>query len=348
MTPGNRAVASVNRQIVLVKRPEGLPKESDFQLVEAQVPHAGAGEVLVRTLYLSVDPYIRGRLSGRTTYVKGLQPGDVIASGVVGRVIESGDPRMAVGDVVEGMLGWQEYAVAQAKTLRKIDPAAAPISTALYVLGMPGLTAYFGLLEICHPQAGETVVVSGAAGAVGSLVGQIAKIKRCRAIGVTGGDDKVRYLTGELGFDSAFNYKETTDYYGKLKELCPNGIDVYFDNVGGEITDAAVRLINTRARIGVCGQISQYNLEKPEMGPRWLAQLVVKQARAEGFLVSQFSDHHEDGYRQMATWLRQKRIRYREDIIDGLENTPQAFIGMLQGDNIGKRMVRVAAEQATS
>lgn len=343
MSPGNRAVASVNRQIVLAKRPEGMPKESDFQLVEGQLPHAGAGEVLVRALYLSVDPYIRGRLSGRTTYIKGLQPGEVIASGVVGQVIESGDPRMAVGDIVEGMLGWQEYAVAQAKALRKIDPAAAPISTALYVLGMPGLTAYFGLLEICRPQAGETVLISGAAGAVGSLVGQIARIKRCRAVGVAGSDEKVRYLTGELGFDGAFNYKSTSDYHARIKELCPNGVDVYFDNVGGEITDAAVRLINTRARIGVCGQISQYNLEKPEMGPRWLGQLVMKQAKAEGFLVNQFADHFEEGYRQLGNWLRQKRIQYREDIVEGIENTPRAFIGMLEGANIGKRLVKVAA-----
>jgi NADPH-dependent curcumin reductase CurA len=273
--------------------------------------------------------------------VKGIQPREVITGGVVGQVVESGDPRLTGGDIVEGILGWQEYAVAQAKNLRKVDPAAGPISTALYVLGMPGLTAYFGLLEICRPQAGETVVVSGAAGAVGSLVGQIAKIKRCRAIGVAGSDEKVRYLTGELGLDGAFNYKESSDYYASLKELCPNGIDVYFDNVGGEITDAAVRLLNTRARIGVCGQISQYNLEEPQMGRRWLGQLIVKQARAEGFLVTQFADHYEDGYRQLATWLRQNRIQYREDIVEGLENAPRAFIGMLEGANIGKRLVKI-------
>ncbi len=341
MSPGETALPSVSRQIVLAKRPEGMPKESDFSIEDAALPQLGAGQVLVRTLYLSVDPYVRGRLSGYSSYVKGIQPGEVITGGVVGQVVESGDPRLAGGDIVEGILGWQEYAVAQAKNLRKVDPAAGPVSTALYILGMPGLTAYFGLLEICRPQAGETVVVSGAAGAVGSLVGQIAKIKRCRAIGVAGSDEKVRYLTGELGFDGAFNYKESSDYYVSLKELCPNGIDVYFDNVGGEITDAAVRLLNTRARIGVCGQISQYNLDEPQMGPRWLGQLIVKQARAECFLVTQFADRYEGGYRQLATWLRQNRIQYREDIVEGLENAPRAFIGMLEGANIGKRLVKI-------
>jgi NADPH:quinone reductase len=332
----------VNRQIILASRPEGLPKESDFRLVEAQAPQPGAGEVLVRTLYLSVDPYIRGRLSGQATYTKGVQPGDVIVGEVVGQVMESGDPRLTAGDIVEGSLGWQEYAVAQAKTLHKVNPEAGPVSTALYLLGTPGMTAYFGLLEVCKPQPGETVVVSAAAGAVGSLVGQIARIKRCRAIGIVGSNEKVRFITGELGYDGGFNYKETPDYYSKLKELCPNGIDVYFDNVGGEITDAAVRLINTRARIGVCGQISQYNLDTPQMGPRWLGQLIIKQAKAEGFLVSQFADRFEEGYKQLSTWLKQKKIKYREDIMEGLENAPKAFIGMLEGRNIGKQLVRVA------
>jgi NADPH:quinone reductase len=341
MSPGNRTAPGVNRQIVLAKRPNGMPKESDFQLVEGQIPRAGAGEMLVRALYLSVDPYVRGRIGGTSTYAKGVQPGDVVVGAAVGEVVESGDPRMTEGDIVEGMLGWQEYGVAPAKSLRKIDPKAAPISTSLYVLGIPGLTAYFGLLDICRPQAGETVVISGAAGGVGSLVGQIAHIKRCRAIGVAGSNEKIRYLTSELGFEGGFNYKESPDYYAKLKELCPNGIDIYFDNVGGEITDAAVRLLNTRARIGVCGQISQYNSEEPQMGPRWLGQLILKQAKAEGFLVTQFAERFEEGYRQLSVWLQQKKLRYREDIVEGLENAPSAFIGMLEGRNIGKRLVQV-------
>lgn len=321
----------------------GIPKESDFRLVETPVPHAGAGEVLVHALYLSVDPFVRGRLNGAVPLVKMVQPGEVVSGEVVGRVVETNDPRLAKDDVVEGMLGWQEYAVAQAKALRRIDPSMAPISTALYVLGIPGLTAYFGLLDICRPQPGETVVVSAAAGAIGSLVGQIAKIKRCRAVGIAGSEEKIRFITRDLGFDTGFNYKEVTDYEAKLRELCPNGIDVYFDNVGGPITDTAMRLINTRARVAVCGQISQYNSAQQEMGPRWLGQLVAKQAKVEGFLVQQFSDRFEEGLRQLTQWLREKRLRYREDIVEGLENAPKAFVGMLQGRNIGKQLVKVDA-----
>jgi NADPH-dependent curcumin reductase CurA len=243
---------------------------------------------------------------------------------------------------VEGLLGWQEYAAAPAKSLRKIDPAAGPISSSLYVLGMPGLTAYFGLLEICRPQPGETVVVSGAAGAVGSLVGQIAKIKRCRAIGIAGSEEKVRFLTEELGFDAAFNYRETPDLDAKLKELCPNGVDVYFDNVGGAITDTVMRRLASHARVAVCGQISQYNNVQPETGPRWLSQLVIRQAKVEGFLVTQFADRYEPALHQLSTWLKEKRLHYREDVVEGLENAPHAFIRMLEGKNIGKQLVKVS------
>lgn len=336
---------SVNRQITLAARPVGMPKDSDFRLVESPVPHPGSGEALVRAMYISVDPYLRSRLSGQPNSTKGIEIGEVISGGVVGRVLESHDLRVAKDDIVYGMLGWQDYSVSLAKLLRRVDPSAAPVSTALYVLGMPGLTAYFGLLDICRPQAGETVVISGAAGAVGSLVGQIARIKRCRVIGIAGSDEKIRYITRDLGFDSGFNYKQAHDYYARLKELCPNGIDVYFDNVGGRITDEVIRLINHRARIAVCGQISQYNLEKPELGPRWLSQLVVRQARVEGFQVSQFADRQEEALRQLSVWIREKRLRYREDVIDGLENAPKAFIGMLEGRNIGKQLVRVEAQE---
>ena len=323
-----------------------MPKPSDFRLVESPLPHAGAGEAVVKALYLSVDPYMRGRMTGKNTYAKGVHPGEVLVGGVVGEVVESSDPRIAQGDIVEGMLGWQEYAVASAKSLRKIDPSQGPISTALYVLGMPGLTAYFGLLDVCKPQPGETVVVSGAAGAVGSLAGQIAKIKRCRAIGIAGSDDKIRFITHELGFDGGFNYHSTEDYGVRLKELCPNGIDIYFDNVGGRITDEVIKHINTRARIAVCGQTSQYNAEKPELGPRWLSQLIVKQAKVEGFLYTQFADRNEEALKQLSAWLRDGKIKYREDVVDGLENAPAAFIGMMQGKNIGKQLVKVAAEGA--
>jgi NADPH-dependent curcumin reductase CurA len=333
---------TMNRQITLAARPVGMPQPADFRLEESPMPSPGGGEALVQALYLSVDPYMRGRLTGVTTYARGLELGEVIVGGVVGRVLESNDPRCSAGDIVEGMLGWQEFAVAPAKSLRRIDPADGPISSALYVLGMPGLTAYFGLLEICRPQPAETVVVSGAAGAVGSLVGQIARIKRCRVIGIAGSNEKVRFLVEDLGFDAAFNYRETPDYAAKLKELCPKGVDVYFDNVGGAITDAVMRRIATHARVAVCGQISQYNSVAPETGPRWLSQLVVKQAKVEGFLVSQFAARFETGIKQLSTWLKEKRLHYREDIVDGLENAPQAFIRMLEGKNIGKQLVKVA------
>jgi len=332
----------VNRQIVLASRPVGLPKESDFRLVESPVPKPRPGEVLVRTLFLSVDPYMRGRIRENGGYARRTELGEVMTGGIVGRVVESNDPRIGSGELVEGMLGWQDYATAPAKALRKVNPAIAPISTALSVLGMPGLTAYFGLLDICRPQPGDTVMVSAAAGAVGSLVGQIAKIKRCRAIGIAGSDEKIRFITKELGFDGGFNYKTTHDYDVKLKELCPTGIDVYFDNVGGPITDAVIRHLNTRARVAVCGQISTYNCDEPQVGPRWLDQILNKQAKVEGFLVFQYTDRFEEGLKQLATWLREGRIKYREDIVEGLQNAPRAFIRMLEGGNTGKQLVKIA------
>lgn len=339
-------MTTMNRQILLAARPVGFPKDSDFKLVESPVPTPGDGQILVRSIYLSVDPYMRGRMNDVKSYAPPVQIGEVMGGGAVGKVVKSNNPQFKEGDIVEGMtFGWQDYAVSNGQGVRKIDPTLAPISTALGVLGMPGLTAYFGLLAITNPQSGETVVVSGAAGAVGSLVGQIAKIKGCRAIGIAGADDKIRYLTNELGFDGAFNYKTVSDYYEKLGELCPNGIDVYFDNVGGAITDAVFRLINTRARISICGQISQYNLEKPEMGPRIiLTMLLVRQAKAEGFLVFQFADRYPEGLRQMAQWLKEGKLKYKEDIAHGIENTPRAFISMLRGSNVGKQLVKISDE----
>jgi len=336
---------TLNRQITLAARPIGFPKDSDFKLVESPIPTPKDGEFVVRVIYTSVDPYMRGRMNDAASYAAPVQLGEVMGGGAVGKVISSNNPNFREGDIVEGRFGWQVYAVSNGQGVRKIDPSLAPISTALGVLGMPGLTAYFGLLDICDPQPGETVVVSGAAGAVGSLAGQIAKIKGCRAVGIAGADDKIAYLTDELGFDAAFNYKTVTDYVQKLKELCPKGIDVYFDNVGGTITDAVFRLINTKARISVCGQISQYNLEAPEMGPRIiLGSLVVKQAKAEGFLVFQFADRYAEGLKQMAQWLKQGKLKYREDIEEGIENTPRAFMAMLKGRNTGKQLVKVSEE----
>jgi hypothetical protein len=285
------------------------------------LPSPAAGEVLVRSVYLSLDPYMRGRMSDADSYARPVAIGEVMTGGAVALVMDSQDAKLRVGDAVEGMLGWQEYAVAQGRELRKIDQ---------------------GLLDVCDPQRGETVVVSGAAGAVGTLVGQIAKIKGCRVVGVAGSDAKISWLLDELGFDAAFNYKTAADCYGTLKDLCPDGIDVYFDNVGGAITDAVLRLINVKARISVCGQISQYNLEEPELGPRWLGQLIVKQAKVQGFLVSGYAERFPEGLRQLATWLKQGKLKYREDVAQGIEAAPQAFIGMLRGRNQGKQLVQLS------
>ena len=331
----------MNRQITLAARPTGLPKESDFRLVESPVPVPGPGEALVRTLYLSVDPYMRGRMNDAKSYAPPAQIGEVMLGGTVGRVEQSNDPNLRLGDIVAGNGGWQDYALAKGKDLRRLDPSAAPISTALGVLGPIGLTAYFGLTDICRPNPGETVLVSGAAGAVGSVVGQIAKILGCRAVGIAGTDDKIRHLE-QLGFDSAFNYKTTADYKVKIKELCPNGVDVYFDNVGGAITDAALLNLNQRARVAICGQISLYNLEKPEMGPRFMPLLIVHRAKIEGFLITDYAPHFGDGLRQLAAWYQAGKLKLEETIEEGLENAPRAFIGMLQGKNTGKQLVRVS------
>jgi NADPH-dependent curcumin reductase CurA len=334
---------SHNRQITLAARPTGLPMEADFRLVESEIPTPGPGEVLVRTLYLSLDPYMRGRMNERKSYAPPVQIGEVMVGGTVGSVEQSNDPIFKPGDIVVGNTGWQDCAIAKARDLHKLDPSVAPITTALGVLGHIGLTAYFGLIDICHPIDGETVVVSGAAGAVGSVAGQIAKILGCRVIGIAGTDAKVKYLIDELGFDGAFNYKTTSDYGAKIKELCPKGVDVYFDNVGGAITDAVLFNLSLHARVSVCGQSALYNLEKPEMGPRFLPLLIVYRAKVEGFLVSDYVPRFAEGLRQLAVWFGEGNLKLAETIEDGLENAPRAFIGMLQGRNIGKQLVRVSS-----
>jgi hypothetical protein len=329
-----------NRQFHLAARPVGMPKESDFQVVEAPMPGIAAGKVLAKTVYWSVDPYMRGRITGIKTYADPVLVGDLMVGGTVGQVVESNSPDFSPGDFVTGYWGWQEYAAVSGPALRKLNPELAPISTALGVLGMPGITAYFGFLELCLPKAGETVVVSGAAGAVGSAVGQIARIKGCRVVGIAGGREKVKYLVEELAFDAAIDYKQTEDYSAKLKELCPNGVDCYFDNVGGAITDAVFGVMNVFGRVSVCGQISQYNLEKPEPGPRLLSQIVTRQLRVEGFIVTRFVPRFAEGIAPMAAWLKEGKLKYREDVMEGFENIPGAFIAMLQGRNIGKMLVR--------
>ncbi len=333
----------MNRQITLAARPVGYPKESDFKLVETSIPTPEDGQVLLKTIYLSVDPYMRGRMNQTRSYAPNVQFNEVMVGGVIAQIVASKHTDFQVGDIVNANIGWQEYGVSGGEGLRKIDPSIAPISTGVGILGMPGLTAYFGLLEVGKLQEGETVFVSGAAGAVGSVVGQIAQIKGCRVIGSAGSDEKIAYIVDELGFDAAFNYKNVKDYQAKLAELCPDGIDVYFDNVGGRITDAVFPNLRVKGRVIICGQISQYNLENPETGPRFLWHLITQRARIEGFLVFDYVDRHAEALVQMAAWLKQGKLKYRETIAEGgIEHAPAAFISMLKGGNIGKQLVKIA------
>lgn len=330
----------MNRQIVLAKRPIGMPDLSNFSLKEVEMPLLKNGEVLVRSLYISVDPYMRGRMNDRASYVEPFQLNKPLSGGVVGEVEGSQDPNFKPGDFVLGYLDWADYNAVPGHELRKLDPALAPISTALGVLGMPGMTAYFGMLDIGQPKPGETVVVSGAAGAVGTIAGQIAKIKGCKVVGIAGSDDKTGYLVRDLGFDAAINYKKE-GYDKDLKKACHGGVDIYFDNVGGVISDHVIRLINKNARIVLCGQISMYNLDRPDMGPRNYWILLTKSALLKGFIVTDYEKRFPEGIRQMAQWLREGKIKYHENIVEGFENAPEAFLGLFRGENIGKQLVKV-------
>ena len=333
---------SQNRRILLASRPVGWPEPAHFRLVTEAIPEPGPKEVLVRALWLSVDPYMRGRMSAAKSYARPVEVGEVMTGGMVGQVVKSNHPGFTAGEIVEGSLGWQDYAVAEAALIRKIDPKLAPIQTALGVLGMPGMTAYFALLEVCRPKAGDTVVDSGAAGAVGQIAGQIARINGCRVVGIAGGDDKLAYIQRELGFDAIINYKTSNDLTAAVRAACPNGVDVYFDNVGGPVTDAVFNNLAFKARIVICGQISQYNLDKPDLGPRNLRYMLVNRARMEGFLVWDWRDRYPEAIKRIAGWLKDGRIKYSEHVTEGLEKTPDAFIAMLKGANLGKALVKVA------
>ena len=333
--------SEINRRVVLASRPAAYPEPEHFRLEEIQIPQPGEGEVLVRAIWLSLDPYMRGRMREGRSYATPVAIGEVMTGGVVGRVLESRTPEFQVGETVEGSLGWQQYAVSRPGALRKVDPDLAPISTALGVLGMPGMTAYFGFLEVGEPEVGDTVVVSAASGAVGQVVGQIARIMGCRVVGTAGSDQKVDFIVNELGFDAGINYK-TEDVDAALTQACPDGIDVYFDNVGGPVTDAVMQQINPFARISVCGQISQYNLAEPELAPRNMGLLIQRQAKMEGFLVFQFATWHDRARQRMAGWIRSGELQYKEDVVEGLENAPTAFIGMMTGENFGKLLIRVS------
>lgn len=320
-----------------------MPTDDNFLLRTSPIPEVKDGEVLVETIYLSVDPYMRGRMSGIKTYTAPFELNEVLTGGVVGRIVETKNEAFQIGDIVESRLNWADYSVSNGKGLRKVDPTLAPISTALGVVGMPGLTAYFGLLDIGQPKAGETVVVSGAAGAVGTTVGQIAKIHGCRVVGIAGSDAKNAYLEDELGFDATINYK-TENVKEALKAKCPNGVDVYFDNVGGEISDAVLSLLNFQARIAICGVISEYNNTETATGPRIQRFLLNRSALMKAYIVRDYSERFPEAYEQLGKWVKEGKLTYRENIVDGLENAPKAFLGLFRGENIGKQLVRVRQE----
>lgn len=339
---GEKKVQEKNRTIYFVKRPEGMVTENCFSLKHDSIPEPQDGEVLLETLYLSVDPYMRGRMRNVKSYVAPFRLHEPMSGGGIARVIQTRNEHFHKGDIVLGHLPWRDYSTAAGKHLRKINPEFAPVTTALGVLGMPGMTAYFGLLDIGAPKKGETVFISGAAGAVGSVAGQIAKIKGLRVIGSAGSDEKVRYLKEELHFDEAFNYKKVSNFASALKTTCPDGIDIYFDNVGGEISDAAIKLINHGARIVVCGQISLYNQEKIDFGPRVGPQLITKSALMKGFTVGDYKDRRQEALQALARWYQEGKLTYRESVVNGLENAPQALISLFYGKNFGKQLVKVA------
>lgn len=337
------------QRIVLAARPVGEPKTENFRLEEVPVPTPGAGQVLLRTIWLSLDPYMRGRMSDAPSYAAPVQIDQVMEGGTVSEVTASNHADFKVGDVVLGRAGWQTHFISDGKGLRKIDPKAAPTSTALGVLGMPGMTAYTGLLDIGKPQAGETVVVAAASGAVGSAVGQIAKIKGARAIGIAGGPEKCNYVKEVLGFDDCLDHRDP-DMAAKLKAACPKGIDVYFENVGGKVFEAVLPLLNPFARIPVCGLIAQYNAFEEEKGGKAMSFLMrnvlTKRLTIRGFIVSDFAARYNDFIADMTKWYGEGRMKHRETVEEGLANAPRAFIGMLRGENFGKQLVRVGPDKA--
>ena len=329
-----------NKEIRLASRPAGVPTLENFQFADIDVPKPQDNEVLVKMHYISVDPYLRGRMRDRKSYVPPFEVGQVIKSYAVGEVVESASPKFQPGDIVSGNFGWRLYDVADANALMKVVPGVSP-TTALGVLGTTGLTAYFGLLDIGQPKEGETVVVSGAAGAVGIIVCQIAKLKGCRVVGTAGSDEKCDYLRNELGVDVAINYKTTGDMHAALKEACPKGIDVYFDNVGGSVSDAVLQLLANGARLVICGQISIYNSDEPPTGLQPQPFLLVNSAMMKGFIVTQYMSRFGEGIKQLAQWFMSGQLKHAETIVEGFDNTPQAFIGLFSGDNLGKQIVKI-------
>ena len=334
-----------NRRIVLASRPEGEPKPEHFRLETADIPEPKEGQVLLRNLWMSLDPYMRGRMSAAKSYAKPVEIGSPMVAGTVSEVVKSNRPEFVPGDVVLSYTTWSDYALSDGPDLRKLDPKLAPVQTALGVLGMPGMTAYLGMRNIGQPKPGETVVVAAASGPVGSFVGQYAKLKGCRAVGVAGGPDKCKYIVDELGFDAAIDHRDP-DMPAQLAAACPKGIDVYFENVGGKVFEAVFPLLNEFARIPVCGIIAHYNDVTPPPGPdrtcMILAAILRRRLTMRGFIVWDFQAQAGDFYREAGQWLREGRIKYREDVVNGLENAPEAFMGMLKGKNFGKLLVKIA------
>ena len=334
-----------NRRILLASRPNGEPTLENFKLDTAPVPAPGDGEVLTKTLWLSLDPYMRGRMNAGKSYAKPVEVGDAMEGGTVGEVVASNSDRFRPGDIVLGHGGWQEYAVQDGQALRKVDPDAAPIQTAVGVLGMPGMTAYSGLLTSGDPKPGETLAVAAATGPVGATVGQIAKIRGLRSVGIAGGPEKCRFLLEELGFDAAVDHR-APDLKDRLKEACPNGIDIYFENVGGAVWTAVFPLLNDFARVPVCGRIAHYNDTElppgPDRTPQLMGAVLTKRLRIQGFIVTDYAAQARDFARDVGGWLKEGRIKHREDVVEGLENAPDAFMGLLKGRNFGKLLVRVS------
>jgi NADPH-dependent curcumin reductase len=331
----------INHHWRLVARPVGMIKETDFQWAEEPVPELQGGQVLVRNLYLSLDPANRGWVREEGSYMAPIPLGSVMMGGTVGVVEESSNPNFQAGDNVQGFLGWQEYAVSDGAGLNKLpDNPAIPLTAYLGLFGHIGLTAYFGLLDIADPQQGETLVVSAAAGAVGSIVGQIGKIKGCRVVGIAGSDEKCKWIVDELGFDAAINYK-TEDIRKALKRTCPNGIDIYFDNVGGEILDAVLAMINLGARISVCGMISQYNATAPVPGPYNLINILARRAKMQGFIVLDYMARAQEAIPDLIKWYMEGKLKYRVDIVEGLKEAPRAVNKLFEGSNQGKLIIKV-------
>ena len=335
---------TTNRRIVLASRPEGAPTPENFRLEETAIPTPAAGQVLLRTLTLSLDPYMRGRMSDAASYADPVDIGAVMVGGTVCRVEASENPDFAAGDLVVAQNGWQDYALSDGQGVQKLHGAVPRPSLALGVLGMPGFTAYSGLLDIGRPVAGETVAVAAASGAVGSVVGQIAKLRGCRAVGIAGGPEKCRYVVEELGFDACIDHRDA-DLKAQLAEACPGGIDVYFENVGGRVFDAVLPLLNAKARVPVCGLIANYNATElpagPDRTPLLMRALLVKRIRMQGFIIFEdYGDNYGAFFKDMSAWLADGRVKFREDIVDGLENAPNAFMGLLQGKNFGKLVIK--------